>query len=195
MRKCAHRAPRDAKAISSVKLIMRLHAHARRQVNLEQRDRGTGNPADNLRHDAEIFEGVLQLSGKRAKLSLVGFGSNFGMANETKRRQGEIAARLPSLLNAELSIFLACGRTCSTRFRTPQTRRRHRSNDVSYGFWAAPSFESGCKALWTASASSSRRKRLTLRFQHPRFRRRLREGCSLPAVLSRKARALRREVE
>ena len=71
------------------------YAHARRQVNLEQRDRGAGNPADNLRHDAEIFEGVLQLSGKRAKLSLVGFGSNFGMANEAKRRQGEIAARLP----------------------------------------------------------------------------------------------------
>ena len=118
----------------------------------------------------------MQLSGKRAKLSLVSFGSNFGMTNEAKRRQGEIAARLPFFIKRRIVDFLSFSRTRSTRFRRPR-RGGNIAQTTCHRLFGSALVRIGPQSVVDSFGFVFPRKRLTLRFQHPRFRRRLRRAA------------------
>ena len=149
------------------------YAYARGQIDLEQRDRGTSNPADNLRHDAEIFERILQFCGERAKLSLVGFGSDFSMVNEAKRRQGEITARLPFFIECGIVDLLGLGRGRRARFR-----RTGCSGNIAqatrHRLFGSAHVRISPRSVIGRRSVVFPRKGFTLRFQHARLRGRIR---------------------
>ena len=118
----------------------------------------------------------MQLCSERAKLSLVGFGSNFSMVNEAKRRQGEITARLPFFIECGIVDLLGLGRGRCTRFR-----RIGRSGNIAqatrHRLFGSTHVRIGLRSVISRFNIVFPRKRFTLRFQHARLSRRIRRAA------------------